>query len=58
MTRTMKAAVFNGKEIAINTVSEPEIKDSQVLVHIKTVGICGTDMTTESKQGAVKNTYR
>ncbi|NVM35894.1 MAG: alcohol dehydrogenase catalytic domain-containing protein [Candidatus Lokiarchaeota archaeon] len=40
----MKAAVFDGKEITIKTISDPKIKDSQVLVHIKAVGICGTDL--------------
>ena len=40
----MKAAVFDGNKITIKTVSDPKIKDSQVLVHIKAVGICGTDI--------------
>ncbi len=40
----MKAAIFNGKEITIKTVAKPKIKDSQVLVHIKAAGICGTDI--------------
>ncbi len=40
----MKAAVYDGKELSIKIVSEPKITDSQVLVHIKAVGICGTDL--------------
>ena len=40
----MKAAVFDGKEITIKTVSQPKIKDSQVLVQVKAAGICGTDL--------------
>jgi len=40
----MKAAIFDGKEIKIKMVSEPIINDSQVLVHVKAVGICGTDL--------------
>ncbi len=40
----MKAAVFDGNKITIKTVLDPKIKDSQVLVHIKAVGICGTDL--------------
>ena len=40
----MKAAVFNGKEIFIKSVEEPAIQNSQVLVHVKAVGICGTDL--------------
>ncbi|MFW9972892.1 MAG: zinc-binding dehydrogenase [Candidatus Odinarchaeota archaeon] len=40
----MKAAVFDGNTITIKNVSNPKIKDSQVLVHVKAVGICGTDL--------------
>jgi len=40
----MKAAVFDGNKITIKTVSDPKIKDSQVLVRVKAVGICGTDL--------------
>ncbi|MFX0105928.1 MAG: zinc-binding dehydrogenase [Candidatus Hodarchaeota archaeon] len=40
----MKAAVFDGKEIKVKMVDEPIINDSQVLVHVKAVGICGTDL--------------
>ncbi|MFX0164787.1 MAG: zinc-binding dehydrogenase [Candidatus Hodarchaeota archaeon] len=40
----MKAAVFDGKEIKIKNVDDPIINDSQVLVRIKAVGICGTDL--------------
>ncbi len=40
----MKAAIFDGKEIKIENVPEPMINDSQVLVRVKAVGICGTDL--------------
>ncbi len=40
----MKAAIFNGKEITIRNVSDPKIKDSEVLVRVKVAGICGTDL--------------
>lgn len=40
----MKAAVFDGKEIVIKSVKDPEIKSSQVLVHVRAAGICGTDL--------------
>ncbi|MFX1388304.1 MAG: zinc-binding dehydrogenase [Promethearchaeota archaeon] len=40
----MKAALFDGKGINIKTISEPIINDSQVLVRVKAVGICGTDL--------------
>jgi alcohol dehydrogenase len=40
----MKAAVYDGKEIHIKMVAEPIINKSQVLVRVKAVGICGTDL--------------
>ena len=40
----MKAAVFDGKEIGIKSVKEPEITRSQVLVYVKAAGLCGTDL--------------
>jgi alcohol dehydrogenase len=40
----MKAAVFDGKDIKIKILDKPLIKNSQVLVKIKAVGICGTDL--------------
>ncbi|MFW9988980.1 MAG: alcohol dehydrogenase catalytic domain-containing protein, partial [Candidatus Odinarchaeota archaeon] len=40
----MKAAVFDGKKIKLKIVSDPKLEDSQVLVHVKAVGICGTDL--------------
>lgn len=40
----MKAAVYDGKEISIKIVPKPDITDSQVLVHVKAVGLCGTDL--------------
>ena len=40
----MKAAVFDGKEIKIKIVTNTDINDSQVLVRVKAVGICGTDI--------------
>jgi L-iditol 2-dehydrogenase len=40
----MKAAVFNGKKIGITDIRIPEINDDQVLIKVKAVGICGTDL--------------
>ena len=40
----MKAGVFDGKVLKLKEVSEPQILDSQVLIKVKAVGICGTDL--------------
>ena len=40
----MKAAVFDGENLNIKSVYDPKIKDSQVLVSVKSVGLCGTDL--------------
>jgi len=40
----MKAAVFNGKHIRIEEFEKPLITETQVLVKVKAVGICGTDI--------------
>jgi alcohol dehydrogenase len=40
----MKAAVYDGREIAIKEMPKPLLKDSQVLIKVKSVGICGTDL--------------
>ncbi|MFX0039098.1 MAG: zinc-binding dehydrogenase [Promethearchaeota archaeon] len=40
----MKAAVFDGKNVSIKLVENPSIRDSQVLVQVKAVGLCGTDL--------------
>ena len=40
----MKAAGFDNKEIKIKMITEPIINNSQVLVRIKVVGLCGTDL--------------
>jgi alcohol dehydrogenase len=40
----MKAAVFNGKDIEIKQVTKPEVSNSEVLIRVKAVGICGTDL--------------
>lgn len=40
----MKAAVYDSKEINIKNVAEPIISKSQVLVRVRGVGICGTDL--------------
>ncbi|MHA1107459.1 MAG: zinc-dependent alcohol dehydrogenase [Promethearchaeota archaeon] len=40
----MKAAVFNGKHIKIEEIGKPLITETQVLIKIKAVGICGTDI--------------
>ncbi len=41
----MKAAVFNGEHLTIKTVPDPIINNTQVLVKVKSVGLCGTDVT-------------
>jgi len=40
----MKAAVFNGKHIKIEEIAKPLITETQVLIKVKAVGICGTDI--------------
>jgi len=41
----MKAAVFTQKEeLEIRTMPIPDIKDDEVLIKVKAVGICGTDI--------------
>jgi threonine dehydrogenase-like Zn-dependent dehydrogenase len=39
----MKAAVFDGKNISIKEIAKPILKESQALISVKAVGICGTD---------------
>jgi len=40
----MKAAIFDGKQISIQNIPVPVIKDSQALVRVRAVGICGIDL--------------
>lgn len=40
----MKAAVFDGKDLRVEEVERPHITDTQVLVKVKAVGLCGTDI--------------
>ena len=40
----MKAAVFDGESLRIKSVRDPRISDTQVLVSVKSVGLCGTDI--------------
>lgn len=40
----MRAAVFDGEKISIINVNDPKINDTQVLVRVKSVGLCGTDI--------------
>ena len=40
----MRAAVFDGEKINIINVNDPKINDTQVLVQVKAVGLCGTDL--------------
>ncbi|TFF99441.1 MAG: hypothetical protein EU541_04875 [Promethearchaeota archaeon] len=40
----MRAAVFNGQTIQIKKLEKPKPKDSQILIKVKAVGICGTDL--------------
>ena len=45
----MKAAVFDGNTLAIKSVNDPKINQSQVLIRVKSVGICGTDLAIVNK---------
>lgn len=40
----MKAALFDGKHLKIEEIEEPLMTETQVLVKVKAVGICGTDI--------------
>ncbi|MHA1214652.1 MAG: alcohol dehydrogenase catalytic domain-containing protein [Candidatus Hodarchaeales archaeon] len=40
----MKAAVFDGKQLLYKEVSDPICESDQVLIKIKAVSICGTDI--------------
>ncbi len=40
----MKVAVYNGKELALVDMLEPVPTETQVKIHIKAAGICGTDL--------------
>jgi threonine dehydrogenase-like Zn-dependent dehydrogenase len=40
----MKAAVFDGNEVIIENREIPRLKPSQVLIRVKVVGLCGTDL--------------
>lgn len=41
----MKAAVVTGKcEVAIKEMPEPEIRDDEVLIKVRTAGVCGSDL--------------
>jgi threonine dehydrogenase-like Zn-dependent dehydrogenase len=40
----MKAALFNGNDLVIETVNNPTLTPSQVLIQVKAVGLCGTDL--------------
>jgi threonine dehydrogenase-like Zn-dependent dehydrogenase len=39
----MKAVIFDGQKNSIQEVPIPKVSDSQVLIKVKAVGICGTD---------------
>lgn len=40
----MKAALFDGKELSVKEIPIPEPTDTQALIKVKAVGICGTDI--------------
>ncbi|MHA1263607.1 MAG: zinc-dependent alcohol dehydrogenase [Candidatus Helarchaeota archaeon] len=48
----MLAAVFNGTDNSLQDVPIPKIKDKEVLIKVKAVGICGTDISI------LKGTYQ
>jgi threonine dehydrogenase-like Zn-dependent dehydrogenase len=45
----MKAAVFDGQNLTVKSVDKPKISDSQVMIRVKSVGICGTDLAIINK---------
>ncbi|MFX1531937.1 MAG: zinc-binding dehydrogenase [Promethearchaeota archaeon] len=45
----MKAAIFDGQNLMVKKVEDPKINDSQVLIRVKSVGICGTDLAIANK---------
>jgi threonine dehydrogenase-like Zn-dependent dehydrogenase len=48
----MKAAVFEGKgTITIKDVEKPKIAPDEVLIKVKKVGICGTDVGSYESGG-------
>jgi L-iditol 2-dehydrogenase len=40
----MKAAIFDGKSLELKEIPKPLLKTSEVLIHVKAAGICGTDV--------------
>ncbi|HME56493.1 MAG TPA: zinc-dependent alcohol dehydrogenase family protein [Candidatus Lokiarchaeia archaeon] len=45
MVNDMQAAIIKEKQVlVIEDVDKPEIKDNEVLVHVKASGVCGTDL--------------
>ena len=42
--KQIKAAVYNGKRIELKDVPKPRLKKNMVLISIKSVGTCGTDI--------------
>src|SRR4030042_1507165 len=43
----MKAAVIHGpKEVKLETVADPSIRSDEILLKVKTCGICGSDIHT------------
>ena len=51
----MKAAVLHGpRDIRIETVDTPSIRDDEVLVKVMACGICGTDVHAFKKGGGAK----
>jgi len=44
MRKIMKAAIFDGKCLRIEEIEKPLITETQLLVKVKAVGICGTDL--------------
>ncbi|MFX1515211.1 MAG: zinc-binding dehydrogenase [Promethearchaeota archaeon] len=46
----MKAAVFNGAKVILKEVPNPFPKENQVLIHVRAVGICGTDLAVVKRK--------
>jgi len=46
----LKAAVFNGKRIVLKEVPKPFPEEHQVLIRVRAVGICGTDLAISKRK--------
>ena len=40
----MKAIIFNGNEVSLKDVPNPQVDKNQALIHVHSIGVCGTDI--------------